>query len=537
MAEYIQYFTKPFLDDLISGRCVPFVGAGFSLNASLPPDKKMPLWDELGKKLADEIQDYEYTGTIDALSAYEHEYSRPKLIEKLHQCLLVDCSKPGPTHRAFCELPFDLCVTTNFEFLLEKGYESVNKYCRPIIDEDQLSVESSGTEMKLLKLHGDLHHPNQLVATEDDYDSFIEKHPLLSTFLANLLIVRTAFFIGYSLDDPDFRQLWQIIGNRLGKLRRLAYTIAVSAPAPTVARFERRGVKVINIPGRTSEYPWILEQILKELRAYWSDTLIETSTSTEDESLAELSLPKDSISRLCFFSVPSRLSAYYKSVVFPLAERHGFAPVLAIDVISPGENISAKISALIDRAEVIVVDASTPNTIFELQMALAKRHERVFVILEEGAKMPLDFAGHIHLRRPKGSESESEQFRQDLDSWFERIAEELRPALTQEPERLLKKKEYRAAIISAMSLLESELRKRIREDRIFKVRPYISIQRAVEAAFEDQILTQEEAHDIKEWMSIRNKVVHLGESVSAKIAKAVVKGVLDIVRKLTRTDC
>lgn len=534
MEKYIQHFPKPFLDDLVSGRCVPFVGAGFSRNASFPPSKSMPLWDDLGKELSGAIQDYDYTGAIDALSAYEYEYSRPKLVEKLHECLLVDCSQPGPTHRAFCELPFDLCVTTNFEFLLDRGYDYINKYCRPIIDEDQLSVESSSTEVKLLKLHGDLHHPKRLVVTEEDYDIFLDKYPLLSTFVANLLIVRTALFIGYSLDDPDFRQIWQVIGDRLGKLRRFAYTISVSAPATTIARFERRGVKVINIPGKTSEYPKILEQVFKELRTYWLDTLFKTSTSTEDETLAELSLPKDSTSRLCFFSVPSRLSAYYKSVVFPTAERHGFAPVIAMDVISPGENISAKVSALIDRAELIVVDASTPNTAFELQMALVKKQERVFVILEEGAQLPPDLLGQFYLRRPKGSESESEEFRQTLDSWFEKIANELRPVLVKEPERLLKKREYRAAVISAMTLLESELIKRIREKRIAS--KFISMNRAVEAAVEAKMITKKEAGNIKEWMFVRNQVVHLGEAVSAKLSKSIVKGVLSIVNKLTEIE-
>lgn len=532
MIQYIKYFPKPFLDDLVTGRCVPFVGAGFSKNANLPPNKKMPSWDDLGKELADSIQHYEYTGAIDALSAYEYEYSRPKLVEKLYQSLLADCSKPSATHRSFCELPFNLCVTTNFEFLLERGYESVNRYCRPIIDEDQLSVDSSGTEVKLLKLHGDLHHPNRLVVTEEDYDGFLNRYPLLSTFIANLLIVRTAFFIGYSLDDPDFRQIWQIIGDRLGKLRRLAYTVAISVPAATVARFERRGVKVINIPGKAIEYPKILEHIFKELRSYWTDTLLETSTSTEDESLAELSLPKETTSRLCFFSVPSRLAAYYKSVVFPIAERHGFAPVMAMDVISPGENISAKVSALIDRAETIVVDASTINTGFELQLALTRKPERVFVIIEEGVQLPSDFGGIIYLRRPKDSESEGEQFRQLLDSFFEKIANELRPALSQEPERLLKKKEYRAAVISAMALLETELGRRVMNRGLFKPHLKMTMSRAIEAGIQGEILSQGEAHNIGEWMSIRNRVVHMSEGVSVKLAKSLVKGVMEITKRI-----
>jgi hypothetical protein len=88
------------------------------------------------------------------------------------------------------------------------------------------------------------------VVTEEDYAGFIARNPLIATFLANQLIGKTALFIGYSLDDPDFRLIWQIVGDRLGKLRRLAYTVKVGADAREVARFERRGVRVINIPVR-----------------------------------------------------------------------------------------------------------------------------------------------------------------------------------------------------------------------------------------------------------------------------------------------
>ena len=43
---------QPLLDDIAAGKCVPFVGAGFSLNAQLPPKLKMPAWPELTETLA-----------------------------------------------------------------------------------------------------------------------------------------------------------------------------------------------------------------------------------------------------------------------------------------------------------------------------------------------------------------------------------------------------------------------------------------------------------------------------------------------------
>lgn len=39
MTDYIKYFPKPFLDDLVQGRCVPMIGAGFSRNADIPTEE------------------------------------------------------------------------------------------------------------------------------------------------------------------------------------------------------------------------------------------------------------------------------------------------------------------------------------------------------------------------------------------------------------------------------------------------------------------------------------------------------------------
>jgi len=37
---------KPLLEDIASGKCLPFIGAGFSLNAKLPEGEVMPDWSD-----------------------------------------------------------------------------------------------------------------------------------------------------------------------------------------------------------------------------------------------------------------------------------------------------------------------------------------------------------------------------------------------------------------------------------------------------------------------------------------------------------
>lgn len=243
---YVEKLPAPLLADLIAGRCLPIIGAGFSLNADVPTGKQMLAWSGLGRALAEQMN-YPETTPLEAISAYEYMFSRSPLIEEVRRLLLIEHAKPGPAHLAFCRLPFDIVCTTNFDFLLERAYEAVQRPCQPVVEQDQLAVRSSPSQVTLVKLHGDLHHPQHLILTEQDYVTFFDKNPLLATFLGNLLIQRTALFVGYSLDDPDFRQIWEIIGSRLGRLRRQAYRLSVKSDAVEVARFERRGVKTISL--------------------------------------------------------------------------------------------------------------------------------------------------------------------------------------------------------------------------------------------------------------------------------------------------
>ncbi len=46
---YLKHLPKPLVEDLLAGRWLPIVGAGFSRNARVPRGKKMPLWNDLGK--------------------------------------------------------------------------------------------------------------------------------------------------------------------------------------------------------------------------------------------------------------------------------------------------------------------------------------------------------------------------------------------------------------------------------------------------------------------------------------------------------
>ncbi|MCU1303605.1 MAG: putative rane protein [Candidatus Sulfotelmatobacter sp.] len=525
MAKYLSNLPRPLLDDLIDTRCIPFIGAGLSRNADIPAGAKIPDWDGLGRALAADVSAYEYLGALDAISAYSHEYGRTRLVEELRRLLLVDEAQPSEAHKAFCRIPFEIVFTTNFDFLLERGYGFVRWSCTPITGEDQLTIGPKGSSVRIVKLHGDLHHPEKLVVVEQDYDVTLQKYPLMATFLANMLIYNTALFIGYSLDDPDFRQVWQTVGDRLGKMRRPAYCIAVEASQQSLARYERRGVKLINLPGKAKDYKRILADLFSEIDEHISKGIVDASTSLKEESLEELSLPKGTTGRLCLFLLPHGLQSVYRSVVFPIAEKAGFTPMTVDEIVSPGGSVVAKVAALIDRADLVVIDASSPWTVTELGLIISRQKASnvVLVISEQHGQLPDDLVNLRRLVRPGADRMPDEEFVEEVQRWFAQAAELLPSNPMEEARRLLRKREYRAAVIASSVAMEDELRKIFSQSGKGDPQRIRTLRDLTNAAAQHGVLDKEQVFELWHVMELRNRLVHTTQRVPESEAKLAIR--------------
>ena len=381
-----------------------------------------------------------------------------------------------------------------------------------------------------MKLHGDLNHPGRLIAAETDYDRFLHSFPLLATYLANLLITRTAVLVGYSLDDPDFRQVWQVVAERLGRSRRIAYVILVGAGATEIARYQRRGIKVINLSGTKARYAKVLAEAFTELSDYWRNAVIPASQVKEEQPLRELSLPISSPTRLCFFAVPLSLLSFYKERVFPVVSEFGFVPVTADDVVAPGDAVIAKIDALISRARLMVVDASSDYTVNELRLALKKMDSsRILIITPTDISLPVDIAGTIVLQRPDIASNEPEDFLASFRQWLARAEQLYAPTLSDEPTRLLQAGEFRAAVIAAVTLLESTLRDRYKTQASSSYSRPMQLREMLERAQADGLLGHVPLPTVMGWLRIRNEAVHMNQPVTRTQASEIVHGIAQIV--------
>ena len=286
-------------------------------------------------------------------------------------------------------------------------------------------------------------------------------------------------------------------------------------------------MKVINLPKTPNRsYGEILEIVFRELLEYWSSRVISLSTVTEPEPQAELSLPSSAQSRLAFFSVPTRYAAVYKARIYPIAERYGFSPIMATDVATPGDNLMAKVYALIERSAIVVADLSSPSTMLEVGMALSKEGmaKPLILITENQATVPFDVASHQVIRRPQSLDEESPTFIKAIETAFAEAFSRISPSLEDEPNRLVQKKEYRAAVIAAFSLLE------LSGLDMFASRSSLGM--LLEYAKKEEVFTVKEYQRIRAHMNVRNRIAHTRVEVSAAQAKTIVREIAGATAKL-----
>lgn len=529
---YIPCIPKPLLKDFINNRVVPFVGAGFSKNADIPENLSIPDWNELGKLVAAEINDYEYDNNpIDALSYYESLYSRAKLVEFLMRALNVGKIKPGDTYTAFCKLFTGTICTTNFDFLLEEEMNALHRPISTVVTEDRLTINTPD-ESRILKLHGDFNHPDRMIITEHDYDMYLENNPIFATYISNLFINNTMLLIGYSLDDSDFRSLWQIINKRLGGMTQPAYCVTVGASPALIARYTRRKIHVINLPGKTKDYKKILHGFFSELYDYISKERDKNAISKDDRINEQLIIPSDS-NKLCFISCSAKRIARLTALLYPILQKQGVTPVRIDDMLMPGDNFIDVVSTIIRKSNMAIVDISdeTQGVLAELSMLQAEK-KRVIIISESDTELSQPFMNHVVLKYSLDDVNEdNKSFEKQIIKWIDsanistkKKSNTSHPSIFKNASRLLKKEEYSACIVSAYSDFEYTMRNKFPDYQIGM--------HLIDSLCEDRVISPVEYKELKEIKAMRNGIVHGVFIATIENAEHALEVLSDVVNRI-----
>ncbi|WP_158997401.1 SIR2 family NAD-dependent protein deacylase [Streptomyces aureus] len=448
---------------LSAGRWLPILGAGVSASAVTEDEKHPPTWSKLAAALEADLPGRVPAGPIDALSAYADTYGRSYLVERLGELLYVNDIQPGEAHVAFAKLPFDTVVTTNIDFLMEQGYAGQRRPCVPLIGESQLAMQPRPEATYLLKFHGDLNHPDQLVVTEEDYDGFVRRNPLLVTYLSGRLLSREPIFIGYSLDDADMREILGLLRERLGRMTRPSWAILPTDPDDEAPKFRRRGIKAIVLEERDpqADRASVLAKFFNELRDVWQHDTASQLTGRNDATTAELR--RNPIAPQLALVIASRsLLTLYREYLFPVVRKTGLLPLGVDDVRAQDLAMTPMaIDMALSKAAVVIYDLGRGNSL-PLDYVINRRNGAPEAIVSNPSDPGLAVAlGADTIQRPSEMGTWPDTFVHNLLNRISSQKPSLEAAdLGDNLQRLADNAESDQLLWTCLALLESQLREK-----------------------------------------------------------------------------
>lgn len=245
-----------------------FIGAGLSIGAGLPgwADLVRPLAQASSTRWPVDENDLTVNHLLAAVQRYENRNGRHLLLTYLRDALDTTNFRPTSVHRALVNLPNRIIFTTNYDDLIERALRQVGKKPNVIINESDLAFwQEKATQV--IKLCGDLARPNSIVITEQDFNTYIRSRARIAERLRVILESKTPLFLGYSLQDPFFNQIWDTIGVDFGALQRSGYAVLFGVSASEIDDWRRRHINIIELPRSNDDRNTLLTDWISLLSA------------------------------------------------------------------------------------------------------------------------------------------------------------------------------------------------------------------------------------------------------------------------------
>ena len=307
---------KQLIDQYAEGNLVIFAGAGISTeNADVLSDT---LYERLSWAYDNKDYRLDFPQLMQKIESLPD--GRLKLLSEIQERIEYIRSFPElyreatRFHRALATLwKIDTIITTNWDDFFERECNAV-----PFVNGEDMAFWDAA-KRRVLKIHGSYQNYGSIVATSTDYKKARKglTKGVLGAQLKVHLATKSVIFVGYSLRDHDFLDLYKIVSKELGSLKRQAYVVTPVASVEDEKRFFKIGLKLIRTDG---------EFFLNELKQTVVDSLSMLPDETYDHLEEILSDMRDAHSHFCsavnFEKNPAALyCAYYQDGLIHGLER------------------------------------------------------------------------------------------------------------------------------------------------------------------------------------------------------------------------
>lgn len=211
-------WPSQLISDIARRRVVIFIGSGVSRNSEGQNGKRPPLWIDFLELGLARCGDAKIRKEIKALIKKSDLLTACELIKNQlnHQwddLLNSEFVTPHYLHARIHETIFKLdsriVLTQNFDKIYDtysatqsQGTILVKNYYDP-----DIAKAIRGNRRLVIKVHGTIDTPLQMVFTKSDYASARHNHAGFHCVLDSLLLTHTFLFLGCSLADPDIQMM------------------------------------------------------------------------------------------------------------------------------------------------------------------------------------------------------------------------------------------------------------------------------------------------------------------------------------------
>jgi hypothetical protein len=195
------------------------------------------------------------------------ENDLPGLLSRLQQLLPDERRQPSRLLQTLATFPIPLIVTTNYDNLMERALGTrphrvvvqppqgfADNECWMKLEQDLPATD----DLILYKIHGSFRDPGDsdsssgVIVTEEDYIQFLtvvgREIGGIPTYLKGLIQEGTLLFLGYSLEDWDFRTIFKGLVEVLQpEKRNRAFAFQKDPPDFWVDFWEKKDVTIYNV--------------------------------------------------------------------------------------------------------------------------------------------------------------------------------------------------------------------------------------------------------------------------------------------------
>ena len=204
------------VSDIARRTCVLYIGAGVSANSRSADGSSPPTWETFLRSCLTKIKKADCAYIEQLLSQKDLLSACEVIIDKIGTTEFNNVAqnafrrpgfKPAPIHEAIYNLDARLVITPNVDKIYEQYAQATS--CGTVVVKKQTEHDISNfirsTDRVILKAHGSIDAPNEMIFSKYQYNEARYKYSGFYKLLDSLALTHTYVFIGCGLNDPDIR--------------------------------------------------------------------------------------------------------------------------------------------------------------------------------------------------------------------------------------------------------------------------------------------------------------------------------------------